>query len=73
VSSPSFGAAETGGAEVSIYTLDGQLVFTDPHVADGAGFWDGRNFTERPVASGLYLVKVVLNGRHAVRTLAVVH
>ncbi len=57
---------------VRIYTLQGQLVYGDDHVASDTGFWDGRNVSEQPVASGLYVVKVDAGGQHAVRTLAIV-
>ena len=70
--SPVSGGGLTGGAAVRIYTMSGQLVYSDDHVANDAGFWDGRNATEQAVASGLYLVRVSFGGRHAVRTLAVV-
>jgi ligand-binding sensor domain-containing protein len=62
----------SGGASVRVYTLNGQLVYSDDHVASDSGFWDGSNVSEQPVASGLYLVRVALGGRHAVRTLAVI-
>ncbi len=67
-----YGPVATGGAEVYIYTADGQLVFSDMHVASDTAFWNGRNSNEVPVASGLYLVRLVFGGGHAMRTLAVI-
>ena len=61
-----------GGATVEVYDLQGQLVHRASHVAAGDPFWDGRNLQGDPVSSGLYMVKVTLDGQNAVRTLAVV-
>lgn len=64
--------AYQGGAAVEIYNLEGQQIFINDHVASDSGFWEGRNLLGNEVASGLYVVKVVLQGRTAFRTLAVV-
>ncbi len=59
-------------ADVTIYNLEGAVVYHDPEVAAGAGFWQGGNTLGAPVATGLYVVQVRWAGQTAVRTLAVV-
>ena len=60
-----------GGAGVEIFNIEGQLVYRSENVAAETGFWDGRNRFGNPVASGVYLVKVVFEGQTVVKTLAV--
>jgi ligand-binding sensor domain-containing protein len=66
------GSTVAGGVTVEVYDLQGQLVHRASHVGAGDPFWDGRNLQGDPVSSGLYMVKVTLDGQNAVRTLAVV-
>ncbi|MHB8078240.1 MAG: hypothetical protein ACYDIE_03165 [Candidatus Krumholzibacteriia bacterium] len=66
------GAVVSGGVAVEVYDLQGQLVHRASHVVAGDPFWDGRNLQGDPVSSGLYMVKVTLDGQNAVRSLAVV-
>ncbi|MFH1842902.1 MAG: hypothetical protein ABIF77_06815 [bacterium] len=61
-----------GGAEVSIYNLEGQRVYFNDHVPAVDGFWEGRNLLGNLVASGMYVVKVTLAGQTAVKSLAIV-
>jgi len=61
-----------GGAEVSIYNLEGQRVYFNDHVAAEDGFWEGRNLLGNLVASGMYVVKVTLADQTAVKSLAIV-
>ena len=65
-------AAADDPATVEIYNLEGQLVYRDRYVTAGVGFWDGNNRYGRPVAAGVYLVRVTWRGSHAVHNLAVV-
>jgi len=64
--------AISGGALVEIYTLDGQLVYRDRHVAADTVFWNGNNLTGEAAASGTYLVRVELAGQVRVLPLALV-
>ncbi len=64
--------AISGGAQVEVYTLDGQLVYRDRHVASDAAFWNGANLTGDAAASGTYLVRVELAGQVRVMPLALV-
>ena len=64
--------AISGGALVEIYTLDGQLVYRDRHVASDAVFWNGVNLTGEAAAPGTYLVRVELAGQVRVLPLALV-
>jgi len=57
---------------VDIYNVEGQLVFSDKSVAEGSGFWEGDNIRGRPVASGMYILKVTSGGLTTTRILAVV-
>ncbi|MDO9695575.1 MAG: hypothetical protein Q7W56_12670 [Candidatus Latescibacteria bacterium] len=61
-----------GGALTEIYTLDGQLVYRDRHVASDAVFWNGVNLTGESAAPGTYLVRVELAGQVRVLPLALV-
>jgi len=62
----------TGGALVEIFTVDGQLVYRDEHVANDTVFWNGLYFTGEAVASGTYLARVELSGQVRVLPLALV-
>lgn len=64
--------AITGGALVEIYTIEGQLVYRDRHVAADAAFWTGSNLTGGAAATGTYLVRVELDGQVRVLPLALV-
>ncbi len=66
------GGLLTGGATVEVRNLEGQILHRASHVADNEAFWDGTNLEGNAVAGGLYVVKVSLDGRTTVRTLAVV-
>jgi hypothetical protein len=59
-------------AAVTVYTVEGQVVYNDPYVAAGTGFWAGRNAGGNVVATGLYVVRITWRGATTVRTLAVV-
>ncbi|MBU0741840.1 hypothetical protein KKA85_08060 [bacterium] len=61
----------SGGAHVEIFTIEGQLVYRDRHVADDTPFWTGVNLEGAPVASGVYLVRVQLEGQVAVKPVTV--
>jgi hypothetical protein len=59
-------------ARVDIYNVEGQLVFTDKSVAEGAGFWEGDNIRGVHVASGMYILKITVDEAVTTRILAVV-
>jgi len=61
-----------GGANVEIYTIEGQLVYRDPHVAADTPFWTGVNLEGNPVASGIYLARVALEGQVAIKPVTLV-
>ena len=56
---------------VSVYNMEGQLVYTDNFVAQDSGFWEGDNIQGRPVASGMYILRITALGRTTTRVLAV--
>ncbi len=59
-------------ARVEVYNLEGQLVYVNKNVRGDIGFWDGNNRVGKPVATGMYLLKVAWHGLSTTRTLAVV-
>jgi hypothetical protein len=59
-------------ALVEIYNLDGQLVYRDSAVAADSGFWPGTNRIGEPVTSGMYVVRIAVDGKVRNLTLAVV-
>ena len=61
----------SGGAHVEIFTVEGQLVYRDPHVAADTPFWTGVNLDGAPVASGVYLARVELAGQVVVKPVTV--
>lgn len=61
----------SGGAAVTIYNLEGQVVHRNAHVANDVSFWDGVNLAGEPAASGIYVIKVELDGQTVVKSLAV--
>lgn len=62
----------SGGAHVEIYTIEGQLVYRDAHVAADTKFWNGLNLEGNPVASGVYLARVELGGQVLVKPVTLV-
>ncbi len=58
-----------GGAHVEIYDLEGQLIFRDRHVSADTPFWDGQNLEGGSVASGIYMVRVELDGQVVVKAM----
>ncbi len=59
-------------AEVYIYNIEGQQVYSDKTVAPDSGFWEGNNVSDAPVSTGLYLLRIVVDDAVTTRTLAVV-
>ena len=57
--------------DVEIFNLGGQRVFRLRGLESGENIWDGHNRQDRPVASGLYIVKLTYLGHLTTRTLAV--
>jgi streptogramin lyase len=68
----SLGGLPTETAAVSVYNLEGQLVYVDNLVADQTGFWDGTNSKGSKVATGLYYLTIAIEGTITTRTVAVV-
>lgn len=66
------GLADDATAEVEIYNLDGQLVYSDDEVTPETGFWPGTNRVGEEVATGMYVVRVTSDGASRTLTLAVV-
>lgn len=61
-----------GGASVSLYNVEGQLVWRRDNVANDEVFWEGTNLSGEPVASGVYIARIELGGQVAVVPLSVV-
>jgi serine protease AprX len=58
---------------VSIFTVSGELVYQFPEEEGEKGFqktWDGRNENGRSVSSGIYLLKVDINGHSEIVKIA---
>lgn len=66
------GLPADGEATVTIFDLSGQPVFRRAAVEPGQEVWDGLNRLGEKVATGPYLTRIEVDGRTAVRTLAVV-
>jgi len=64
---------DESSAEVDILNLEGQVVAKSAGVLLDSAFWDGTNRQGRPVASGLYLVRIEHAGEVVVRTLAIAY
>lgn len=60
-----------GEATVEVYNVLGVLMHTARAVRAGERVWDTRNLLGERVASGLYVVRLTVDGRTALRTLAV--
>lgn len=61
-------------AQVTIYNVEGQLVYENNYVSAGVGFWDGRNIylQRNNAAAGMYVVRITFRDQTTVRPLAVV-
>lgn len=68
----SLGGLPTETVAVSVYNLEGQLVYIDNLVADQTGFWDGTNSKGIKVATGMYFLTIATGGMTTTRTVAVV-
>ncbi len=66
------GATSDDPAEVTIYNVEGQIVYRDPYVAGDDAFWSGINRVGTAVATGVYVVRISWRGGTVMRTLAVV-
>lgn len=67
------GGLPTETVVVSVYNLEGQLVYFDNLVAEQTGFWDGTNSSGKKVATGMYFMTIATGGMTTTRTLAVVN
>ena len=67
----SLGRLPSETVAVEIYNVEGQVVFTDKSVAQETGFWEGDNIVGKPVASGMYILKITSGGRTTTRIVAV--
>ncbi|MDD4858065.1 MAG: T9SS type A sorting domain-containing protein, partial [Candidatus Krumholzibacteria bacterium] len=57
---------------IRIYTVEGELVHTADHVADGAQAWDLLTLNGFKARSGIYIVRVTAGGRSETRRIAIV-
>ena len=68
-----FALAQSGDADLAIYSLDGRLVRTLAHGAFAAGnyrlTWEGDDALHRAAAPGIYFAQLVTGGRRYSRTL----
>ena len=74
---PALGEVTVAGlpvaSEVTVAAISGEVVWTQQEEeGDGGVRWDGRNASGRPVASGLYLVRIAHRGVTRLRKLAVI-
>ena len=65
------GRLPTETVAVEIYNVEGQLVFADKSVAEDTGFWEGDNIVGKPVASGMYILKITAGTMITTRVVAV--
>lgn len=66
------GVSADDPAQVSIYDLQGELVYHDPHVESDTAFWNGTNRMGNLVRTGMYVLHVTWRGTDATLTLAIV-
>ena len=64
--------ALVGGASVSVYNTEGQLVWRRVNVANDEVFWTGENLAGTPAGSGTYIVRVEYGGQTSVVPLSLV-
>ncbi len=59
-------------AEVDIYNIDGQRVYSESGVTNGTAFWQGQNRKGEAVVTGLYVVRISAGNSISTLTLSVV-
>jgi hypothetical protein len=59
-------------AQVEIYDLQGELIYSDPYWAPETAFWDGTNPSGNRVRTGMYVMRITWRGQNTALTLAVV-